>query len=190
MKKITAILSGLALISGLFAFKPGTLKKAGTTLTVNTEASRVDWVGSKKAGFHTGYFPLKGGQVMMEGGKLVGGKFTIDLANLKVTDAGGGEKLAGHLKTNDFFDVAKFAEATYEITGVTYTDAGTADISGNLSLKGTTLPVKFQAKIRNADEKGFFAQAFFSLDRTLFGVNYGIGNVASDVAIAVHLFAK
>ncbi len=189
MKKTFALLSGLALLTGLYSFIPGTLKKAATTLTVNTEASRVDWVGSKKAGFHTGYFPLKGGEVLMEGGKLVGGKFTIDLANLKVTD-GGGDRLTGHLKTDAFFDVAKFAEATYEITGVNYTDANTADISGNLSLKGTTLPVKFQAKIRNADDKGFFAQAFFSLDRTLFGVNYGIGNVSNDVEIAVHLFAK
>lgn len=111
------------------------------------------------------------------------------MANVKVTD-GAGAKLEGHLKSADFFDVAKFGEATYKISSVSYTGDNTATINGTLNLKGTSLPVSFQAAIRNADDKGFFAEAFFSLDRTLFGVNYGIGNVAKDVQVAVHLFAK
>jgi polyisoprenoid-binding protein YceI len=164
--------------------------KTENTLTVNTEKSRVDWTGSKKNDFHTGYFPLKTGQLTLTDGKLTGGTFVIDIANLKVTDAGGGDRLAGHLKTADFFSADKFGEATYTITAVKYTDDNSADVTGNLTLKGITLPVNFPVKIRNADEKGFFAQAFFPLDRTLFGVNYGIGAVSKDVEIAVHLFAK
>ena len=189
MKKAFLALAGLAFLSGVYSFTPGTAKKE-STLTVSAEKSRVDWVGSKKSDFHTGYFTVKSGTVTVDGGKLKGGKFIIDLANLKVTDAGGGDRLTGHLKTADFFDVAKFGEATYEITGVNYTSESTAEISGNLSLKGTTLPVKFTAMIRNNDDKGFFAQAFFSLDRTAFGVNYGIGMVSKDVELAVHIFAK
>ncbi len=191
MKKAFLALAGVAFLAGMYSFAPAIAKKKDTSLTVSAEKSRVDWIGSKKADFHTGYFTIKSGTVQVDGGKLKGGKFVIDLANLKVTDAGGGERLTGHLKTADFFDVAKFGEATYEITSVNYTGASTADITGNLSLKGTTLPVKFQAQIRNLDEKGgLFAQAFFSLDRTLFGVNYGIGAVSNDVQLAVHLFAK
>ncbi len=190
MKKVLFALTGIAFLAGTYAFKPATEKKAATSLAVNTEKSRVDWVGSKKADFHTGYFPIKSGSVTVDGGKLTGGKFVIDLANLKVTDAGGGDRLTGHLKTPDFFDVAKFGEATYEITSVTYTSENTADINGTLNLKGTSLPVKFTTMIRGIDDKGFFAQAFFSLDRTLFGVNYGIGAVSKDVELAVHIFAK
>ena len=190
MKKAFLALAGVAFLTGIYSFVPRIEKKVPASLTVNVEKSRVDWVGSKKADFHTGYFPVKSGSVMVDGGKLTGGKFVIDLANLKVTDAGGGDRLTGHLKTPDFFDVAKFGEATYEITSVNYTSDNTADVSGNLNLKGATLPVKFQALIRSSDDKGFFAQAFFSLDRTLFGVNYGIGAVSNDVELAVHLFAK
>ncbi len=190
MKKAFLALAGLALLTGIYSFVPRMEKKAFAGLTVNTDKSRVDWVAAKKSDFHTGSFAIKSGEVQVEGGKLKGGKFVIDLANLKVTDAGGGDRLTNHLKTGDFFDVAKFGEAVYEITGVNYTGASTADVTGNLTLKGTTLPVKFTAQIRNADDKGFFAQAFFTLDRTLFGINYGPNQVANDVQVAVHLFAK
>ncbi len=190
MKKILYALTGIAFLAGTFAFTASSEKSAASTLTVNAEKSKVDWVGSKKNDFHTGFFPIKSGSVMVDGGKLTGGKFVIDLANIKVTDAGGGERLNGHLKSADFFDVAKFTEATYEISGVSYTSDSEANVTGTLNLKGVSLPVSFKAMIRNSDDKGFFAQAFFSLDRTLFGVNYGIGNVAKDVELAIHIFAK
>ena len=188
MKKVFIALTGIAFLAGTFSFKP--VDKAPAALTVNTEKSRVDWVASKKADFHTGSFAIKSGSVMVDGGKLTGGKFVLDLANLKVTDAGGGDRLTGHLKSGDFFDVAKFAEATYEITGVNYTGANTAELSGNLTLKGTSFPVKLNAQIRNNDEKGFFAQAFLSLDKNLVGITYGAGNVSNDVQLAIHIFAK
>ena len=92
-------------------------------------------------------------------------------------------------KAADFFEVAKYGEATYKINTVTYADENNATINGTLNLKGASLPVSFNAVIRSADEKGLFAEAFFSMDRTLFGINYGIGNIAKDVQVAVHLFA-
>lgn len=182
-------LLGTALLAGIYSFTGITSTKDLISYTVQADKSRVDWVGSKKNDFHTGYFTVKSGSVQVNGGKLVGGEFVIDLANIKVTDAAGA-KLEGHLKSADFFDVAKFGEATYKITGVTYTSETAAIIAGTLNLKGASLPVSFQAAIRNADDKGFFGEAFFSLDRTLFGINYGAGNVAKDVQVAVHLFAK
>lgn len=187
MKKVLIALAGVAFLAGTFAFTP-VVKKA-STLTVAADKSRIDWVAAKKSDFHTGNFPIKSGSLQVDGGKVTGGKFVIDLANLKVTDAAG-DRLTGHLKSPDFFDVAKFAEATYEITGVNYTSAGTADISGNLTVKGVSVPVKLQAQIRNNDDKGFFAQAFLTLDKTLVGITYGAGNVANDVQLAIHIFAK
>lgn len=190
MQKTFLALAGIAFLTGIFSFMPGAEKKAAASLTVNTEKSRIDWVAAKKSDFHTGTFPIKSGMVMVDAGKLTGGKFVIDLANLKVTDAIGGDRLTGHLKSADFFDVAKFGEAAFEITGVNYTGQTTAELSGNLTIKGTTVPVKMIAQIRNADEKGFFAESFLTLDKTLVGINYGAGNVYNDVQLAVHIFAK
>ncbi|MCW3088020.1 MAG: Lipid-binding protein, partial [Sediminibacterium sp.] len=45
-------------------------------------------------------------------------------------------------------------------------------------------------QIRNADDKGFFAESFLTLDKTLVGITYGAGNVYNDVQLAVHIFAK
>jgi polyisoprenoid-binding protein YceI len=187
MKKVFLALVGIAFLTGMYSFTPG---KKATPLAVNTVKSRVDWVASKKNDFHTGFFPIKSGEVLVEGGKLVGGKFVLDMTNVKVTDAGGGDGLNGHLKRADFFEVEKFAEATYEITSVSYTSDSNADVTGNLTVKGTTIPVKIQVMIRNSDEKGFFAQSFVSLDRTLLGITYGAGNVSKDVELAIHIFAK
>lgn len=190
MKKMIFSALTLASLVGLVSFKAITDKKDVVTYAVQTDKSRIDWVGSKKNDFHTGYFNLKSGSVQVEGGKLKGGEFVIDLANVKVTD-GAGDRLAGHLKSADFFDVAKFGEtATYKITSVSYTAEGNATINGTLNIRGAAVPVSFNAAVRMADEKGFFGEAFLSLDRTLLGVNYGIGNVAKDVQLAIHLFAK
>jgi polyisoprenoid-binding protein YceI len=190
MKKFFIPLLGAATIAGLSAFAPIKSAKQVVTYTVNAEKSKVEWVGSKKSDYHTGYFTVKSGSVQVDGGKLKGGEFVIDLANVKVTD-GAGEKLAGHLKAPDFFDVAKFSEATYKITSVTYSSDNKATINGTLNLKGVSLPVSMPVAVRNADAKdGFFAEAFLSLDRSLFGVSYGAGMIANDVQLAVHIFAK
>lgn len=190
MKKALFALAGLAFLTGVYSFKPGNDKKKAA-LTVNVAKSRIDWVASKKSDFHTGYFPIKSGEIMVDGnGKLTGGKFVLDMTNVKVTDAGGGDGLNGHLKRADFFDVEKFSEAMFDITDVTYANENTANITGNVTVKGTTVPVSITANIRNSDEKGFFAQSFVNLDRTLLGINYGLGNVSKDVQLAIHIFAK
>ena len=186
MKKMFLVLVSAALITGLYSF----VSFKADTYNVVTDASRVEWVGSKKSGYHTGSFNLKGGQITVDNGKLTGGKFVIDLTSVKSTEPSGGERLEGHLKSKDFFDVTTFNEATYEINSVNYTSASTADISGNLSIKGLTVPVKFTANIRNLDGKKFFGQANFNIDRTLLGINYGTGMVSNDVQVGVYLFAN
>lgn len=188
MKKIIFAVVILATSLSLVAFTKKNKSNAAVTFTVNAQKSKVDWVGSKKSDFHTGYFPVKSGAVQVDGGKLVGGSFVIDVAGLKVTDEGGGAKLQGHLSSADFFDISKFGEATFTINTVDYTKADRATIKGDLSLKGIKAPVTFTAIIRNADDKGFFAEAFFPFDRTVFGINYGIGMVDSDVQLAIHIY--
>ncbi len=189
MKKII-LSSAFALATvALFSFNNPKSTKAVETFTVTAQKSKVDFTGSKKSDFHTGYFPVKSGSVKVDGGKLVGGSFVVDVAGMKVTD-GAGDKLAGHLSSADFFDVAKFGEATFNISAVKYTTAEKATLSGSLTLKGITKDISFEAIIRNADEKGFFAEAFFPIDRTLFGINYGVGAIDSQVQLAVHIYAS
>lgn len=184
MKKIILAIALIAGTVGVYSF---TTNKADT-FAVNTITSKVEFIGSKAGGYHPGYFLLKSGSVIIDGGKLTGGGFVIDLSTLKITDDAGA-KLEGHLKKPDFLDTDKGTDATYTISSVKYISANKADIVGNLTLKGITAPVKFTANIRGVDAAKFFAEATFSLDRTAFGVTYDPAKVAPDVQVTVHLFA-
>jgi polyisoprenoid-binding protein YceI len=184
MKKVFVSFVAIACVA-VFSFT-----KKAETLNVNTTETKIEWVGTKKSGSHPGSFSVKSGTIMVESGKLTGGKFVIDLASLKVLD-GAGAKLEGHLKGADFFDfAAKGTDATYEITSVNYASATTAEINGTLTLKGITAPVSFTSTIAKADGNNFVGDASFNLDRTTFGINYGIGNVENNVALKVHLVAS
>jgi len=187
MKKTRFLLAIIAILVGLYSFIPA--KKATEILNVSTANSKIEWLGSKPSGYHTGTFSLKDGQVILDNGKLTGGKFTIDLTSLKVTDAVGGERLEGHLKSPDFFDVAKFGEASFEITSVNYTSVTNCNISGNLSMRGIVVPLKIPAIIRNAAGDKFFGQAFFQMDKAPLAFAFTKAPIASDVQIRVSLFA-
>ncbi|MDI9366229.1 MAG: YceI family protein [Flavobacterium sp.] len=186
MKKVFLAVALVASTVGIYSFTT----KVADTFAVNTTTSKVDFTGSKKSGYHQGHFSLKSGSVTVDAGKITGGSFVIDLASVKITDDAA-PKLEGHLKAPDFFDFSiKGTEATYTIASVKYTSADKAEIDGSLTLKGITAPVTFVASIRGIDATKLFAEATFSLDRTVFGINYGIGSVANDVQVTVHLFAS
>ncbi len=188
MKKILLAVALVASTVGMYSFSTKTA--GGEVYAVNTSNSKVEFSGAKSEGYHPGYFNLKGGEVNVEGGKIVGGKFVIDLASVKVTDFAG-EKLEGHLKAPDFFDLGKSSEATYVISNVKYSGANKISVDGILTLKGVTAPVKFTGVVRGLDDKKLFAEATFTLDKSAFGIATGpkLAGVANDVQITVHLFA-
>jgi len=194
MKKLLFSLTLVVASISLFSFTNKEIKKQGPSYTVDATKSKVNWTGSKTSDFHTGYFPVKSGSLQLIGGKLTGGSFVIDIAGNKVTDAAG-DRLQGHLASADFFDVAKFGEATFTITAIKYITNDKVTLTGDLTLKGKKVSISFPATIRSADrtekEKGlFFAEAFFPLDRTLFDISYGVGMIDSDVQLAVHIYAS
>lgn len=187
MKK-AGILSLIVLaISTLMSFTGK--KNTADSYTVAVDRSKIDWIGTKKNGYHPGMFSLKSGQIMTEAGKLTGGSFVIDIAGLKVLD-GSAADLEKHLKSADFFEADKYPEASFTITGVNYTSETMCEISGTLNIKGNNVPMKFPAYIRSVDDKRFFGQAFFSLDRTLLGVAYSKSPVVNDVHVTINIFAS
>lgn len=193
MKKVlSALVLAIVASIGISAFtsKNVVSNKELTSYNVLTDYSKVEWVGTKKTGYHSGAFKVKSGDVKFDGNKLAGGKFVIDMNSLSLIGEDA-PKFVEHLKSDDFFGTASFSEATFEISNVEYIGETDVKISGSLNLKGVSVPLSFPAVIRNADDKRFFAQAFFSLDRTLWGMNYGLANnIAKDVQVSVYLFAN
>ncbi|MET0258285.1 MAG: YceI family protein, partial [Methylobacterium sp.] len=60
------------------------------------------------------------------------------------------DKLNAHLKTPDFFDVQTFPQATYVSTSIEPTSPTTARVNGELTIKGITRVVSFDATFNQA----------------------------------------
>lgn len=162
--------------------------QTGNKLAVDTGNSSVTFIGTKPVGQHTGVVRLKeNSSVSVENGAVTGGKFEMDLTSFVITDleGEGQTKLQNHLQSDDFFDVAQYPTATFEITDVKpYTGQATEGeaskesanathfVSGNLTLKGVTKNISFPAGMKVMDE-GVKARANFNIDRTEFGLTYG-----------------
>lgn len=153
---------------------------------VDTTASVVNWRGFKPGGEHTGTVALQSGIIYTEGDQLVGGRFVIDMNSIACTDLTaetGKDALEGHLKNQDFFDVAKYPTAEFVITKVEAqaTDSTTHAISGNLTLLGQTQNITFGATLTNANGVAEAKTLKFVIDRTKWGVKYKSKSVFAEL---------
>lgn len=156
----------------------------GQTFAVDTTASAVRFIGNGVGKNHPGTFHLSNGTLSVADGKVTGGKFAINMASMQIEEQADmfQTKLKGHLLSADFFDVAKWGNATFEITDVKpYTATGSDSsvvaganyiVSGNFTLKDATKNITFPAKIDVAGNT-LTARADFDIDRTQWGMRYG-----------------
>jgi polyisoprenoid-binding protein YceI len=159
-----------------------TAVEAGEATVLALSESTVKWTGKKLTGEHFGKINISEGSLFVDGDQLSGGSFTIDMNTITVedlTDAAQNKDLTDHLFSEDFFNVAQFNAANFEITGVealaAADEAGnTHTISGNLTIKGITQGISFPAKVAN-NEAGINASAKFNIDRTLWDIKYKSG---------------
>jgi len=149
------------------------------TVNVDIEKSEIIWKGKKVTGSHHGTIKLKEGALKMENDMLKGGTFKIDMTtivNVDMAGSNGQTKLEGHLKSADFFNVAEHPVATLEITNVVHRGTeGSYKVVGDLTIKGITKPVKFNAQL--SQENGMkVATADIVVDRSEYDVRYGSGS--------------
>ena len=164
---------------------------------VNSAESTLEWEGGKITGStHTGLIDVKEGYFQLQDGAFTAGQFTIDMASMTNTDLGGeyGDKLMGHLKSDDFFSVATYPTAMLEIVSSTRFVDGRATVQANATIKGHTERVSFDV-VRNGD--AFDAELV--LDRSKFDVRYGsdsffdnLGDnvILDDFTMRIHLVTK
>lgn len=180
-KFILTILTVLA-FAGMSFTTPGTGEVV--TYSVDTEASKIDWRARKVTGKHNGHLMVKSGSLDMEDGVLKGGSFDIDMTTITVDDlkGGGKAKLEGHLKSADFFNVEEFNTANFTITKVFPIDTeGNYKITGDLTIKGNTNQIKFNANISEEDGKITGTATDVEVDRSEYDVRYGSGSFFSNL---------
>lgn len=79
-----------------------------------------------------------------------------------VTDS---QNLTDHLLSADFFEEETYPQAVFKATAFENTGGSTYSVSGDLTIKGTTLPVTFTADITE-----YYLVLTHTLDRTAFSV--------------------
>lgn len=157
---------------------------AATTYTLDTDASVIDWKGSKPTGTHNGTVQLAEGSVEVKDNSVAAGSFVIDMTSITDLDLEGDmrENLEAHLKgtvegkEGDFFNVTKYPTASFEITSINETEGKTM-VSGNLTMKEKTHNVTFPATISMNGNTMELKSETFSIDRTLWDVNFGSKSV-------------
>ena len=145
---------------------------------VNIEASTVKWIGSKITSSHEGDIKISSGKLVLEDGMLVGGEFVIDMTSMVCTDLKpneGGDKLVKHLKADDFFGVENHPTSTLKITNVSHVSASNYLITADLTIKGITHPVDFNADVKINNE-AYLATSTLVFDRTKYGIEYNSGS--------------
>lgn len=143
----------------------------GQTYAVTPQNSKIEFIGSKVTGSHNGSFEKFTGEIHYVNNDPAQSHvtITIDAASVKADDP----KLTEHLKTADFFDIAKFPEAKFESTAIKAggEKGATHTVTGNLTLHGVTKSITFPATIAVTADAAT-VDANFAINRKDFGINY------------------
>lgn len=149
-------------------------------VAINTDESLITWNGYKSLvdTEHEGTISLSNGNFLINSSdELVGGEFTLDMTTITNTDLEDGamkDGLLGHLNSEEMYDTANYPEGKFEITKVMpiQENGATHQISGNLTLKGTTKNITFKSNITGLDTEEIQATADFNIDRQLWGIGH------------------
>lgn len=160
--------AGVAAATNAPADTSGSPGAAGRSFAFGPNNSKIEFVGSKVTGSHNGSFKNFAGEFQVVDGHLAGSgnKIVIDMNSITADN----DRLTGHLKTPDFFNVAQFPTATF-ISSSVEQKATNSTVTGNLTLHGVTKQISFPANIKVSDTEVAVTSEFF-LNRFDFDVKY------------------
>ncbi|HCQ24619.1 MAG TPA: YceI family protein [Flavobacteriaceae bacterium] len=164
---------------------------------LDTSKSSIRWVGKELTTTqHYGSLQFDSGTLRFEDEKPHSGQFVVDMTTIKDNDLpeGTAERLEGHLKSDDFFSVAKHPKAILTITGADAQENGSFRVNADLTIKGITHPAVFD--LIPAD-KYWIANLVF--DRSKYNVRFRSGTffqnlgdklILDDIELETQLFFK
>lgn len=123
----------------------------------------------------------------------------VDLSAEVASVNTGNDQRDGHLKSDAFFDAAKYPTLTFKSTSFKKVDAKNYKVSGNLTIHGVTKPITLDAVLRgqyNNQQTGKPVAGFKvtgTINRKDFGIGAGMGSamVSDEVTLVANTeFAK
>ena len=168
-----------------------TTDAAGGTKYVFTPDSKIEFMGSKVTGKHEGGFKTFTGYFTVKDGKAVGNDHKVSI-DMNSTWSDNEEKLTPHLKSDAFFDVAKYPQTTFDVTELKKDSDTAYTVSGNFKLHGVEKNISFPATVSQNGEN-VKIDSEFKINRKDFGIVYAgqADNLIRDeVVIRLKLEAK
>lgn len=150
--------------------------------TLTGDNTKIEFVGTKADGKHTGGFKTVSGKAEVTG-ESIAIAVDIDVASIFSDDP----KLTAHLKGADFFAVNDNPKATFKTTKIVK-DGDKYNVTGDFTLLGKTKSITFPATITTGDT--FTLKASFTIKRSDYGMTYGAGKINDEVALTVNVTAK
>ena len=180
---VITILTGLTLLSA--CSDPSTNKSKAVTgeaapvgspvapgqkYVITPQNSKIEFTASQITGSHSGSFGDFSGQIDFSGTPEQS-RVNITIKSDSIT--ADHPDLTKHLKTADFFDVAKFPETTFVSTSIKAGgDKGASHtVMGNLTMHGVTRSISFPATISVTPDVAT-VDSTFSLNRKDFSLTY------------------
>ena len=177
------------LLVGILFFFAWPVFAAAETFIIDPSHSYVQWSVS-----HFGFSNVSGkwyvnGTLALDEAKP---KYSNVNITIKIGDLVTGiPKLDEHLKSDDFFNSAKFPTATFISDKIDVTGSNTAKVHGTLTVHGVSKPIVLDVKlnklgvspISNKKTAGFTATA--KLKRSDFGVDAYLPGISDDVKINI-----
>lgn len=145
------------------------------TYNVDPAQTKITYVGRKVTGEHTGHLKVKSGKITVNGDQITAGEVVVDMNSLTSTDITDPEyngKFIGHMKSEDFFNTAKYPEAKLVIKSSKKVEKG-LEVKGDMTILGQSKPVTFIATNIKKTDASYSAKTKLTLDRTLWGIKYG-----------------
>jgi polyisoprenoid-binding protein YceI len=143
------------------------------TLVVNPRASYIHWKASGLGGRATreGTIRMGKGMFVIRHQQLTSGVFTIDMRQLDAT-----------LRGEGLFDVTRNPGAHFSSTGMKRVGENRWEVAGNLTMRGMTRPLTFEADVRWEELGHMIATSTFTIDRRDWGIGTRGAGVVDDVA--------
>ena len=157
------------------------LKSDGSGIIIfDKEKSKVAWIGGLKYGMsnHDGNLKISSGSLNISKDIKLSGNVVISMLSMSNNDlpTGAKERLIGHLKSADFFNVNEFPTASFSIKNSDIiqrisNNTYMIKVTGDLTIKGMTNEITFNTTM-NLEDDVKKASGKFVFNRTDFGVQY------------------
>ena len=145
------------------------------------------------AGMFWGRFDGVTGTITTSGTPIENISFNVTIDTNSISSAN--KDLDGHLRSPDFFSVKEFPEMNFKSTSAKKLEGNMWEVAGTITIHGITKPHTVQMELTGQSEsargKKIGFEAVFTIDRSEFGMTYGIEKnaIGKNVRIIVALEA-